>query len=222
MSPGSVWCHRGMSVLFLMVFGVSGISVAFFSPMDFTIRAQWNAEWTQAVWWSAVLTLIAGWARRVPLQNLLAVAAISAGLGWLAGRVLSVPPHWDLQFVGPVIALGLGHRGAARWIFRSRRGRNDFGVRVLILSVVLSLVLLELPILRHALIGGTLSANVGGISFRFPVLGLWTSLLIGLHLASASWLLDKRSPLPWTDVHPAWVMLLMLIWQALVPSGFPG
>ena len=222
MSPGSVWWNRGMSVLFLVVFGVSGISVAFFSPMDSAARAQWNAEWTQAVWWSAVVTLIAGWARRIPLQNLIAVAVISAVIGGLVGRVLSVPPHWDLQFVGPVIALGLGHRGAARWVFRSRRGRSDFGVRVLILSVVLSLVLLELPILRHALFGGTLPVNAGGIAIRFSMLGLWTCLLVGVHLASTPWLLDKRSPLLWADVHPAWVMLLVLIWQALVPSGFPG
>lgn len=211
-----------MGVLFLVVFGVSGISVGFFSPMDFAARAQWNAEWTQAVWWSAVVTLIAGWARRIPLQNMIAVAAISAGLGCLAGQVLSVPLRWDLQWVGPVIVLGLGNRGAARWILRCRRGRSDFGVRVLILSVLLSLVLLELPILRHALFGGTLPANAVGPEFRPWTLGLWTTLLVGVHLASTPWLLDKRSPLPWTDVHPAWVMLLVLIWQALVPSGFPG
>lgn len=211
-----------MSALFLVTYSVSVLSVACFSPMAPAARAHWNAEWTQAVWWSAVVSLVAGWTRRIPLQNLLAVAVISAGLGCIVGRVLSVPPRWDLQWVGPVIVLGLGNRGAARWILRCRRGRSDFGVRVLILSVLLSLVLLELPTVYHALFGGGMFPNAVGAAFRPWTLGLWTSLLVGVHLASTPWLLDKRSPLPWADVHPAWVMLLMLIWQALGLSGFPG
>lgn len=164
-----------------------------------------------ALWCLGAITLVTSWARRIPVQNVIAVTVLSGGIGWFTGFATSRSPGVDLHPVLLLIVMGLGNRGFARWILRRHRGRGDFGAWVMALGIGSSLVILMLPVVRTG-VSWILPQDVGSVL-------AWIVALVVVHLVSTPWLMDKRVTVPATDGCPAVVMTLLTAWNVVFPVG---
>ena len=203
------------------------------------LRLPWPAAWTWlsvAPWALAALTLSIGLARRLPVQNVVAVAALAGLLGFglealnaatnipfghrqmadrAGAQVLGVA--WFQPFLW--ISLAMAGRGVARLMLRPWRKLSYYGFWVMGTAIVLTLVMA----LAYEAAGGA-----GGWWWRENRPGVWawygaplasvfgwlvTTLLI--YGFTTPWFLNKQPVKQPTDWHPLVVWEILLMWLTL-------
>lgn len=235
-SEAPEWIHAGPAachhpILALLILTVLGEAVRLSLHLDFKRDWVWVPS---TIWPIAVLSLLVGLARRLPGQNLLAVAIIGGGmlLGADCLNGQSRIPFGPRQFVAPVpgetgsvplwmpclwLTLLLMSRGVARLVLKRHRHLEYYGLWVLGLSACL--VTLELWLLETVARylewwqwGDSKSWIIGGAPAVYW-LGGWTVSLLVLAFLTP-WLLNKR-PVPQpVDFHPVWIWLILAFWMA--------
>lgn len=202
------------------------------------LRLDLGDDWVwlpMTIWLLAVLSLLVGIARRLPMQNVMAVAAggtlmcfsldaldaqtgipfghptfeDGAGVRWASAPLLLIPFRLTLLLMG---------RGVARLVLKRHRCLEYYGFLVLGLATVL--VLAEFMIIESVaphlhwwrwieFQGGTL---VGAPPAYW--MGNLASMLLVLAFLTP-WLLNKR-PVPQpVDFHPLWIWLLLDGWLGI-------
>lgn len=205
----------------------------------------WPAAWEflgPAVWFLASVTLAVGLARRLPLQNVTTVVALSAALGFAVEAlnawtdlpfghrrftravgldVLGVAWHQSFLWV----ALTLSGRGVARLILRPWRKLRYYGFWVMAVATALSLAL--------AMAGeavGTHSAwwwreNRAGVWtwYGAPVVSVcgWLITALLIYGFTTPWFLNKQPVKQPTDWHPLVVWEVLLLWLTAA-NAFQG
>lgn len=187
------------------------------------------------VWCAAALSLGAGLARRLPLQNVAAVAALAGGGGaCLEALNLASGLPFGPRRLGPGLAddpagaaLAAGAlwfslvvlcRGVARLVLRGARGFEYYGLWVLAAAATLGTALLGLtdPV-GQAAGDWRWEALTRWLWMGTPLaatLGWWVTLLV-LTAFSVPWLLSKRPVIQPTDWHPLVVWVGLSAWVGL-------
>jgi uncharacterized membrane protein len=199
--------------------------------LDIHLGADW--VWVpMSIWLLAALSLLVGIARRLPMQNVVAVAAGGALMGFAldtldaqtgipfgqltyddgSGAQWAAVPWLMIPFRLTQILLG---RGVARLILKRHRSLEYYGIWVLCLSTVL--VVAELMVIE------TVAAHLHwwrwiefqGRTLAGAPLAYWMGSPVSTLLMLAfltPWLLNKR-PVPQpVDFHPLWIWLLLGGW----------
>lgn len=203
------------------------------------LRLAWPAAWTWvsvAPWALAAMTLSIGLARRLPVQNVVAVAALAGVLGFalealnaatnipfghrqmadLAGPgVLGVA--WFQPFLW--ISLAMAGRGVARLILRPWRKLAYYGFWVMGAAILFTLAMALAYEAAGAAGGWWWRENRPGVWAWYgapvaSVLGwLMTTLLI--YGFTTPWFLNKQPVKQPTDWHPLVVWEVLLVWLTL-------
>lgn len=189
------------------------------------------------LWPLAAATSLVGLARRLPLQNVVAVGLTAGGLGFVAlwiGVLTDVPfgrrefmaglgdllpgrVPWALPFLW--ITLTVTCRGVARLILRPWRKLTYYGLWVMALATALALLFdLALEPLAHLrtwwrwdTLPRTLTwYNAPWVNF----LG-WVLTTLAIYGFSTPWLLNKQPVKQPTDWHPLLVWTLLLLFLAV-------
>lgn len=231
------WQHPLPERLHKPVFGVFLLWLAA-ALVAMLLRLAWpeSLPWLDGlVWPLAAATALVGLARRLPLQNVVAVGALAGGLGlaalWL-GTVTDIPfgrrvfstrlgdligdrVPWSLPFLW--LTLTVTCRGIARLILRPWRGLTDYGLWVMGVATALALVFdLVLEPIAYARGWWRWDARPGTPAWHSApwvnFLG-WTLTSLTIYGFSTPWLLNKRPVKQPTDWHPLllWVALLALL-----------
>lgn len=237
---GPAACHHPVLGCFLLVILTDGLRAG--------LSIEWPSRWawlTMVVWLPSGMSLLVGLARRLPLQNVVAVAIMGGLVGFGVNALdasTGIPfgprqfqegsgPHlFDVPALLPFLwlTLLLCGRGIARLIFKRHRTLAYYGFWVLGLAATLvttEMVLVEptaarLNWWRWIEPGGWVWQGVPLVNW----LGCWvTSLLLLAFLTP--WLLNKR-PVPQpVDVHPLVISLALAGWMAvdeIVHSDIPS
>lgn len=162
---------------------------------------------SEVVWSAAALALLAAMTRQFPAQNAVAVALGAGGVGWLMSR-WTLPDRFP-EFLSSVvwIVVAVGSRGSARWMLCIWHGRDGYGWAVMMLGTGLSLGLLA---------GGVFAGAAGK---QWAIAGQWTATSVVIHLITTPWFIDKRPILCRPDGRPVVVMVLMMVWQWMLPRS---
>jgi hypothetical protein len=193
------------------------------------------------VWWFAAASALIGLARRLPFQNVVAVAGISAGVSWLIlwiGAMTDIPfgrrgfsPFFGFQLPGGVpwglvcvwVTLTPTCRGIARLMLRSLRRNPFYGLWVMALAtgftllwaVAIESVAQSRQWWRWESQPGTV-VWAGAPWVTFLGWGLTSLILYGF---TTPWLLNKQPIRQPTDWHPLVLNLLLLLQLAGTAVG---
>jgi hypothetical protein len=189
---------------------------------------------TPGVWLFAALTLLVGFARRLPAQNAVAVAAVAGGLGFLVdlldattdipfGRRRFTPlvePLWfGVAWFMPLlwIAITVGCRGVARLILRPWRKLTYYGLWVMAVATALSLVLALVfePFGRAQQWWLRETRPDSWTWYGAPVVSFfgWVVTTLTIYGFSTPWMLNKQPVKQPTDWHPLLVWCGLLLWM---------
>jgi uncharacterized membrane protein len=198
------------------------------------------------LWPLAAATTLVSLARRLPLQNVVGVALVAAGLGLAAlwiGALTDVPfgrreftDHlgerlpgrvpWALPFLW--ITLTVTCRGVARLILRPWRKLTYYGLWVMALATGLALLFdLALEPFAHARGWWHWENTPGTLTWHTApwvnFLG-WVLTTLAIYGFSTPWLLNKQPVKQPTDWHPlfVWSLLLLLLAIGCAVSGAWG
>ena len=231
------WRHPLPKRLHKPVFGLFLLGLAA-NVTALVLRLPWPTAlpWLDGlVWLLAAATTLVGLARRLPLQNVVAVAALAGGIAfavlWI-GAVTDIPfgrrefsghlgerlagrVPWTLPFLW--LTLTVAGRGVARLILRPWRKLTYYGLWVMGVATALSLAFdlaLEPTALarewwRWEALPGTPAWHAAPwVNF----LG-WTMTTLVIYGFTTPWLLNKQPVKQPTDWHPllVWVSLLLLL-----------
>jgi hypothetical protein len=181
------------------------------------------------LWSTAALTLGVGLARRLPGQNVAAVAAVAglsgAALEWmnaavglpfgprrLAGEFAAYPAAGVAVSAAAWFSLVLMCRGVARLALRGARKVPGYGLWVLALAALLAAVVMTLAD-GAAQLDGLWRWDAGRapawrtIPWAAPC--AWFAILLLVLAFSAPWLLNKRPVVQPTDWHP------LVVWMGI-------
>ena len=205
----------------------------------------WPEGWAflgLGVWVAAALTLTIGLARRLPAQNVFAVAVLAGLFGFaiealnvatqipfghrayqgaLGSRALGVA--WYLPFVW--VALAISGRGVARLILRPWRKLQYYGLWVMAAAIILTLLMA----LNYEAAGSRLDwwwrENRAGVWswYGSPAVSLlgWGITTLLIYGFTTPWFLNKQPVKQPTDWHPLIVWEILLLWLILI-SGLQG
>ena len=199
------------------------------------LRLPWPAAapWLDALLWPlAAATTLVGLARRLPLQNVVAVGLLAGGLGFAAhwvGEATDVPfgrrefsavlgdrllrqVPWALPFLW--ITLAVAGRGVARLILRPWRKLTYYGFCVMGVAALLALLFdLALEPFAHARRWWAWDTPRGVWAWHTApwvnFLG-WLLTTLALYGFTTPWLLNKQPVKQPTDWHP------LLVWGLLL------
>ncbi len=200
------------------------------------LRLAWPSDWTWlsvAPWALAALTLSMGLARRLPVQNVVAVAALAGVLGFalealnaatnipfghrqmsdLAGaRVLGVA--WFQPFLW--VSLAMAGRGVARLILRPWRKLAYYGIWVMGTAILLTLAMALAYEAAGAAGGWWWRENRPGIPawYGAPLASVfgWLVTTLVIYGFTTPWFLNKQPVKQPTDWHPLVVWEILLMW----------
>ncbi|HTH49433.1 MAG TPA: carotenoid biosynthesis protein [Candidatus Limnocylindria bacterium] len=198
------------------------------------------------LWLLAAATTLVGLARRLPLQNVVAVGLLAAGLGFVAlwiGVLTDVPfgrreftevlgerlpgrVPWAMPFLW--ITLTVTCRGVARLILRPWRKLTYYGLWVMALATGLALLFdLALEPLAHARTWWrweTLPRTLTWHTAPWVNFLGWILTTLAIYGFSTPWLLNKQPVKQPTDWHPllVWALLLLFLGAGCLRGGAWG
>ncbi len=208
-----------------------------------TVRAwlglPWPAGWQglgAGVWFAAALTLAVGLARRLPMQNVVAVVCLAAVMGSAVEALnaatnlpfghRAMTDQAGIQTVGvggyqPFlwVALAISGRGVARLILRPWRKLGYYGFWVMGAATLLTLVLVLMYEPFGTGAGWWWRENRAGAWnwYGAPVASVfgWVLTTLLIYGFTTPWFLNKQPVKQPTDWHPLLVWEGLLVWMVL-------
>ena len=230
--------HKPVLGAFLLWLGVNLTVLALGLPWPSAL------PWLEGgVWLLAATTTLVGLARRLPLQNVVAVALIATGIAFailwigaltdipfgrrefsarLGDRLVGQVP-WTLPFLW--VTLTVAGRGVARLILRPWRKLTYYGLWVMGLATLLSLTF-DFALEPFAFIRGwwrweALPGTPAWHSAPWVNFLGWTLTTLLIYGFTTPWLLNKQPVKQPTDWHPllVWCSLLLLLGTVSALAG---
>lgn len=229
--PGPHRWHQPVFGLFLLWLALAGTLVGLKIPWPDSLPGLEGV-----IWPLAAATTLVGLARRLPLQNVVAVSGLTTGLGFVAlwlGTLTDVPfgrrefterlgatlpghVPWTLPFLW--LTLTVTCRGVARLILRPGRKLTYHGLWVMglatLLAVLFDLALEPVAHEHHWWLWATPPGTPARPTAPWVNLLGWALTTLVIHGCSTPWLLNKQPVKQPTDWHPLRVWLLLLLFLA--------
>lgn len=201
-----------------------------------------EGRWIEALLpWSATLTTLLGWARRLPLQNVLTAASIIAVIstGVTAIGAYSGVPFGPIFYTGamgdpllgevpwPVplmwIVIVLNGRGVARLVMRPWRKTRYYGFWLIGITCLL-VVLFDVGFEPFAVYVKGYWLWFGRSAFSWystPLANFlgWLVAALGMVIFTIPWMINKQPVKQPRDYHPLAIWLLLNLW---VLTGIAG